>query len=126
VAAFDSLDSILVHDSYGFRWDRNGEMLIRYRAVVVDGQLHICGAYSNRGGSSITRLGRQVLREATITMDGSSVLRNLQFFNVVSNANNSNGLVGTTASCVNTELTPTKAQVSTIEINIRSGRYRTP
>ena len=111
---------------YGFRWDRSGEMLIRYAPVMVEGEMHVCGAYSNRGGTAITRLGRQVLREASITMGGRTVARNLQFFNVVSSANNGNNLVGTTASCINTGLSATDQELRTFQIDIRQGRYRTP
>jgi hypothetical protein len=118
---------VTVDDSfggYGFNWDRTGEMLIRYRPVLVDGEMYICGAYSNRGGANITRLGRQVMREASITMNGADVVRNLQFFNVVSSANNRTELVGTTASCMNTGLRPSNMDLSTVSIGIRSGRYR--
>ena len=109
---------------YGLQWARQAEMLIRYRPVIFEGEMHICGAYSNRGGTDITRLGRQVMREATIKMDGSTILRNLDFFNVVSSANNGVQLVGTTANCANTGLAVTSQQLSTVEIDIREGRYR--
>ena len=117
---------VQVDDTFGgmtMTWATNSTTLIRYRPVMHEGEMYICGAYSNNGGNNITRVGREVVREATIKMEGSTVMRNLDFFNVVSSANNSNGLVGTTASCRSTGLAPTNAQFSTVEIFIRGGRY---
>ena len=110
---------------YGFSWDRQGEMVIRYRPVVHEDQLYICGAYSNRGGSgATTNLGRQVMREARMKMGDETIARNLTFFNIVSSSNNSTRLVGTTAKCRNTNRTAEGLDVTTVEIQIRNGRYR--
>jgi hypothetical protein len=109
----------------GFQWDQRSSMHIRYSPVMHEGVLYICGAYSNAGGgASLARLGRQAMREARITMGGQTIARNMSFFRIVSNANVSNGLVGTTADCDSTGLTPTQAQLSTIRMELREGRYR--
>jgi hypothetical protein len=90
-----------------------------------DGELYICGAYTNAGGgSSLVRLGREAMRDARITMDGQTIVRNLSFFKTVSNANVSTRLVGATADCENTGLVPTEAQYATIRMVLREGRYR--
>ncbi len=107
-----------------FDWDRTGDMLIRYRPVIHEGELHVCGAYSNRGGRTFVRLGREVMRQASASVSGSTVVRNLSFFNVVSNANNSNGLEGQVANCVNTGRAATAAELGTFELNVRDGKYR--
>lgn len=108
-----------------FAWNSNGaETFIRYRPVIQDGQMYICGAYTNRGGSIFNRLGRQAVTGATIEMNGSTVLRGLQFFSIVSNANRGTQLVGTTARCRNTGLSPSEQELSTVQINVRRGQYR--
>ncbi len=119
---------VTVDDSFaasGLQWDSNGsELFIRYRPVMEDGQMYICGAYTNRGASIITRLGRQAMGRSTIKMNGETVLRGLSFFNIVSSANRATGLVGTTAFCRNTGLSPSKEEFATVRIDIPTGRYR--
>ena len=107
------------------QWSSQAEMMIRYRAVLFEDEMYICGAYSNRGGGAmITRLGREVMREATMVMGDRTVMRNLSFFNVVSSANNSVALEGTMANCVTTGISVQPAQLRSVRIDIRAGRYR--
>ncbi|MEJ8560110.1 hypothetical protein QTO30_01865 [Yoonia sp. GPGPB17] len=119
---------ITVDDSfagYVLQWDSNGaETFIRYRPIMENDQMYICGAYSNRGGSIFSRLGRQALNGSTVKMNGNTVMRGLGFFNVVSNANRQAELVGTTAFCSNTGLSPSREEFVTVRIDVPTGRYR--
>lgn len=100
-------------------------MMFRYRAVLFEGEMHICGAYSNRGrGAVTTRLGREVMREATMVMGDRTVMRNLSFFNVVSSANNGVGLEGTMANCATTGISVRPNELRNVRIEVREGRYR--
>ena len=110
-------------DGFQFDWDRTGAMMIRFAPVMHEGEMHVCGAYSNWGGAIITRLGRQVMREARITMNGQFIMQNLQFFSIVSNRHRDNWLDGQMANCVNTGLTPSDQDLKTFDIYIRDGRY---
>jgi len=125
-ASSDTLE-ITVDDSfavYAFTWDRIGsETYIRYRPVMENGQMYVCGALSTRGGSDIRKVSVQAMRRSTIEMNGSSIMRNMNFFNIVSNANLSSELVGTTASCQNSGLSPTQAEFQTVRLVVPSGRF---
>ncbi len=128
LSASSNAPEVTVDDSFAglqLAWDSNGaETFIRYRPVMQNGQMFICGTYTNRGGSIFNRLGRQALTGGTIEMNGNTVLRGLQFFNIVSNANRSANLVGTTATCRNTGLSPSEEEFATVRIDIPTGRYR--
>ncbi|MFA8441555.1 MAG: hypothetical protein ACEPO0_06775 [Yoonia sp.] len=119
---------VTVDDSFagaGLQWDSNGaETFIRYRPVMENGQMYICGAYSNRGGSIFMRFGRMALSRSTVEMNGDTILRGLGFFNIVSIANREAELVGTTAFCRNTGLSPSREEFATVQIDVPTGRYR--
>lgn len=124
-----SAQDVRVDDSFGtfgFTWSRppGAQMLIRFRPFIVDGELVVCGAYSNRGGPTITRLGREVMRAAQVKISGSTVMRDIRFFKVISNAQNSVGFVGSMAGCVNTERPTEQSELASFEIETRDGRYR--
>jgi hypothetical protein len=127
VAAATSLD-VTVDDSFGgsgLRWDRAGaETFVRYRPVMQDGEMYICGAYSNRGGGFINDVGRQAMNRGLIIMNGEVVLRRLAFFNLVSSSNRENDLVGVATNCRNTGLRPSNEDLATVTIRIPTGRYR--
>lgn len=112
-------------DGISFDWSRIGGMIIRYKAFISEGELVICGAYSNTGGRDQTRLGRQVMREAVAKLNGTRVRRNLSFFKTVNSSGNDVGLVGQETSCAGTGVAATQADLATFEVVIRSGRYRT-
>ncbi|WP_100367307.1 hypothetical protein [Yoonia maricola] len=126
-ASTQSLE-VTVDDSFaatGLQWNSNGaEIFIRYRPVMENGEMYICGAYSNRGGSIFSRLGRQAVNGSTVKMNGDTIMRGVGFFNVVSNANREAELVGTTAFCRNTGLSPSREEFATVQIDVPTGRYR--
>ena len=119
---------ILVDDNFrgtGMRSSRQSEIIIRYRAVLFEGDMYICGAYSSRGGATAsTQMARQVMREADMVMGDQTVMRNLLFFNIVSSANNSVALDGAMANCASTGISAQPADLRSVRIDIRAGRYR--
>ncbi len=109
----------------GMGSDRQSQLLIRYRAVLFEGEMYICGAYSSRGSSRIaSSFAREVLREGKMTMGETTVKRNLTFFNAVSSANNDTRLDGVMAQCLSTGISATPAELPSVRIELRSGRYR--
>ncbi|WP_342075238.1 hypothetical protein [Yoonia sp. SS1-5] len=107
-----------------FQWDGLGSMLARFRAVMIDGELNICGAYTNSGGRKYSDLNREVMRQATIKMNGTRLLNDLRYFNVISNSQKDVYLEGSNAACRTTGIAATPEEIATVEIDVRSGTYR--
>lgn len=116
----------LVDRTYGggqFSWDRNGSgLLYRYQAYVVDGEVVVCGAWARRG--PLRDLSRQAMREASIHIEGSRVMRNISWFNAVSNASWQTELDGAETTCRGTGTAAAGVNLRSVEIVFREGRYR--
>ena len=119
--------SVAIDDTFlvgGGKWDGLGSIYMRFRPVVANGEILICGAYSSTGGSKYTRLNRQVVRGGKAVVGNRVLSNSLSFFNQVSNSHNAVELVGQTASCMNTGVAADGIDLNAIEFNFRSGRYR--
>ena len=108
----------------GFSWSRNGSMLIKWRPVIVDGNIAICGAYASRGGSTIANLNRQAVRDMWIKRNGSSFMRDISFFAVQGTRAYGRRLQGDLANCRVTSTPGTPESLSEFSFGFEPGRYR--
>lgn len=110
----------------GLTWDAAGNTALRYRFAVQErnGEIVICGAYTGFGGGNIRALSREAMRQATVTMNGQTLLCDLRFFNEASNANWSTSLVGVETNCRSTGQAVGAVPLNTVRIEMREGRYR--
>jgi hypothetical protein len=112
------------HHSVNWSGPSTGAMLVRWRPVIVDGKIAICGAYANRGGSTFVRLGRQAIRNMWIDRNGTAFMRNLHFFAVDGSEAYTRGLIGERATCRVTNTPGTADSLSEFTFGYRAGRYR--
>ena len=89
-----------------------------FKVIAVDGQLDVCGIKVFNGGSK-NRFSVKALQEASVRMDGKSIIRNLNYFAF---GKSNIPLVGQTANC---EATGTAVPTRNVRITpyFREGRY---
>lgn len=107
-----------------FDWSGNGSTLVRWRAILVDGKIGVCGAWSARGGGNYTRLSRQAIADMRVERDGVVFMRGLSFFNAVGAAAYQSGLEGRTANCRITSTPGTPADLKSMRLQFTPQRYR--
>lgn len=108
----------------GGTWDPIGSAMFRYTAIERNGEIYICGAFTARGSGTIRRLSREVMRQATVTANGQTVLRNLRFFREASNAAYPTQLVGVETNCASTGDPVGSFPLNSVVVETRPGRYR--
>lgn len=102
VGAPASAQQVVIDDNfevYGFSWDGSGRGLIRWRPVLIDGKIAICGAYSVQGGRKYVDLTRRAVRNLRASSDGGFFMPNMSFFRQVSSAHIADGATGQMANC---------------------------
>lgn len=107
-----------------FGWDGNGQTLVVWRPVIVDGKIAICGAYSSRGGSKYSNLSRQAVGDMRIDGPNGAFIRGLSFFNRVSNSQFEDQLRGAMANCRVTATSGTPADLRSYRLGFTPQRYR--
>ncbi|SEW01374.1 hypothetical protein SAMN04488515_0648 [Cognatiyoonia koreensis] len=108
-------------------WDGPARTQIRWAPVPSNGEILICGAYSNIGGTKITRLSRVVMQQSKVVdVNGNTVLNTLSFFNNISSAHYQSKLMGQMANCRSTGRPATQAELSGLRLDVKTGRIRTP
>jgi len=107
-----------------FDWSGNGSTIVRWRAVLVDGKIGICGAWAARGGGNYNRLSRQAIADMRVERDGVTFMRGLSFFNAVGAAAYQTGLAGRTANCRITATPGTPKDLKTMRLQFTPQRYR--
>lgn len=80
-------------------WDGAGRVLIRWRPVLIDGKISICGAYAVRGGSLYSGLTRRAMRNIRAENGQGFMMPNMGFFRQVSSANYDSRAQGVQANC---------------------------
>jgi hypothetical protein len=108
----------------GGNWEGVGSVVFRYTAIEKNNEVYICGAYTGRGSTNIRKLSREVMRQATVTSNGQTVLRNLRFFAEASNANFASQLVGVETTCQSTGKSADEVPLGSVRVQTREGRYR--
>lgn len=121
-----SAQTTVVDNTYalaGFNWNSNGSgFLVRYRPYVVDDQVVVCGAWARRG--SRNGISRQAMREARIFVGDTAAMRDLTWFNTVSNSAWQSELIGSDVSCRATGVAAAGVDLRSVRIEFREGRYR--
>lgn len=108
----------------GGTWEGSGTIQFRYVAIERNGEVHICGAYTARGSSSVRILSREVMQAATVTANGETIMRNLRYFKEASSAALSNRLVGIETNCRSTGRAAGTVALESVVVQTRSGNYR--
>jgi hypothetical protein len=108
----------------GGSWEGFGSVLFRYTAIARNNEVYICGAYTGRGSPNIRGLTREVMKQASVTAGGQTIMRNLRFFAEASNANFSSELVGVETNCRSTGQSLDAVPLSSVRVQTRDGRYR--
>ncbi len=107
-----------------FSWSTSGGVIYRFVAIERDGEVFVCGAFTGRGSSNSRRLSREVMRQASMSVNGETIRQNLRFFTETSNANFSTLLVGVETSCASTGRAAGTVPLSAVRVDIRNGNYR--
>lgn len=108
-------------------WDGPARTQIRWAAIPSNGEVLICGAYSNIGGNKITRLSRVVMQGSRVLdANGSVVMNSISFFTNISSAHYQSKLEGQMAGCRSTGRPATDAELSGLRLDVKTGRIRTP
>lgn len=127
VSTVATAQTVTVDNTFGggeLRWDsRGGGVKFRYRPVVQDGIVYVCGAFATFGGPTQARLGREVMRQAQLQFQGRRIQRNLSFFNWVSSTGWEDTLIGREAECQSTDMPAANVDLSQFSVYIRSGTY---
>lgn len=108
----------------GLDWSTTGGLMYRYVAIERDGEVYVCGAFTGRGHSSIRKLNREAMRQATVTVNGQSISRNMRYFTEASNSNWDTALVGVATNCRTTGQSADAVQLDAVRVEMRGGRYR--
>ncbi|KJZ18302.1 hypothetical protein [Loktanella sp. S4079] len=108
----------------GGNWEGFGNILYRYAVIEQNNEVYICGAYTGRGSTNIRKLSREVMRQATATSNGQTIMRNMRFFSEVSNSHLSTSLVGVETNCRSTGKSVDEVPLNSIRVETRGGRYR--
>ena len=98
--------------------------MYRYVAIERNGEVYVCGAFTGRGASSIRKLNREAMRQATVTVNGQSISRNMRYFTEASNANWETALVGVETNCRTTGQSADTVELNAVRVEMRGGRYR--
>ncbi|MCF2906449.1 hypothetical protein L0666_15765 [Octadecabacter sp. CECT 8868] len=106
-----------------FRWSATAGFVYRYTAIERNGEVFICGVNARRGTGILNRFSREALQQASVVSNGRTILRNLTFFNTVSNANWGTRLMGTETACKSTGRSVDDVPLGSISIHFREGRY---
>lgn len=127
VSTAATAQTMAVDNTYGggeMRWDtRGGGVKFRYRPVVQDGTIYVCGAFATFGGPAQSRLGREVMRQAQLQFQGRRVKSNLSFFNWVSSTGWDDTLVGREVECRSTDMPAANVDLTQFSVYIRPGTY---
>ena len=120
--------TVLVDDNFGggrFDWTRSAYFVFRYKPAILEGELHLCGAYAGVGSGGISNeFHRAAMREARFTVNGDTVLRSLRYFNQVNRRHLGEELVGTEARCRGLGIMTDSLNGMRFDIVFREGRYR--
>lgn len=108
----------------GGNWQGTGRVVFRYTAIERNNEIYICGAFTGQGSSRIRSLSREVMRQASVTSNGETIMRNLRFFREASSAKFSSALVGVETICNSTGLAAGTVPLEGIRVKTRDGRYR--
>ncbi len=104
-------------------WDGRGDMYYRWTLIRHNGQLHMCGVMSSKGGRDYVKLNKAALKAASLKVNGKTALRDMRFFSTVSNANRSNKLVGQQANCTVVDADPSQ-KINSATIEFQNKRYK--
>ncbi|MCK0120901.1 hypothetical protein MWU61_10135 [Loktanella sp. F6476L] len=117
----------LVDRNFGhmqFTWSSNGGTIVRWRAVIVGGNIAICGATAYRGGNIYNQLTRKALRDMSIKRNGSTFMRDISFFASRGSRAHAARLEGERATCRVTQTPGTPADLASFSIVSEGRRYR--
>lgn len=118
----------IVDDSFTFRvlnWrGGSGRTMVRWRAVIIDGNIAICSALATRGGRKYTGLSRQVVADIRIIRDGEVFLGGLNFSALHGTRAFRENLVGSKANCWISTTPGTTADLSTFRGHLTTRYYR--
>jgi hypothetical protein len=108
----------------GLSWGSVGSMMFRFAALEQNGEVVICGAYTRRGSSNARALSREAMRQATVTVNGETIMRDMRFFTAASSGNWESSLIGIETNCRSTGQPAGSVSLNAVGVEIREGRYR--
>lgn len=105
-------------------WEGNGSTLVRWRAVIIDGNIAICSAYAVRGGRKYNNLSKQAVATIRIERNGSNFMPSLRHSAIHGSTAYSQRLVGSKANCRVTSTPGTPADLSEFRADVTPQRFR--
>lgn len=119
----------VVDDSFNLRvlnWrNGSGRTMVRWSAVIVDGNIAICGAHATRGGRKYTSLSRQVVADIRILRNGNVFLAGLNFSAIHGSRAFGQNLVGSKVNCRVSTVPGTTADLSAFRAHLIPRHYNT-
>ena len=106
-------------------WENgNGSTMVRWRPVIIDGNIAICSAYATRGGRKYSSLSRQAVADMRIEQNGQTILPSLRFSSIQGSRAYGQNMVGTNATCAVTSTPGTPADFAALRADITPRNYR--
>jgi hypothetical protein len=128
MATTATAQSIQIDDTWAggeLQWAQNGRTKIRWRPVILEGELHICGAYASIGGPKYRRLSHAVMEQTSVKLDGSVIIRATTHFSLVNTRHYQSDFVGEAAACRATGIQATSDVFNRVELDVKTGRVQT-
>jgi len=107
----------------GMGWGNNAQLILRYIPANVNGKIRVCIAFVGTGGAQARDFHRAALKDAKVTLDGQTILRNLTFAKTVHSRHFSSAAVGQPAKCKATRVDYPSSGLPPIRVELRTGRY---
>lgn len=105
-------------------WENgNGSTMVRWRPVIIDGNIAICSAYATRGGRKYSDLSKRVVADMRIERNGETFLSSLRFSRINGSRAYGTEMIGTNADCMVTSVPGTSADFSALRADITPNRY---
>lgn len=127
-AIAQSVPTTIVDDSFNIRtlnWRGGvGRTMVRWRAVIIDGNIAVCSAYATSGGRKYTSLSRQLVADLRIKRNDSVFLSSLRFSAIHGSRGFSENLIGFRANCRVTSTPGTSADLSAFRADLIRRFYR--
>jgi len=121
--------AVVVDGNFGggrFNWERGDSFyfLYRYLPIVLEGELHLCGAFAGTGTGNHNKFHRAAMRDAEFVVNGETAISGLGYFTFLGRRYLSDQLVGQEARCMGTGIMTNSLNGLNMDIEFREGSYR--
>jgi len=107
-----------------FRWTGAASTMVRWKPMLLDGELLICGSYSTRGAGRFRGFGREMMQRTNVRLNGQVVKRGVSHFSSVQSQHMNSRMVGQPADCARLGRSGTDADLNNITLDYFNGPFR--